>query len=284
MPDEVNFNLCKLFADDCKLYGVVDKCEANTMQYDLDGLQEWSNRWQLPFNATKCKAMHFGANNPRRHYQMNNHVLETTDQEKDLGVIIDPTLKFHVHTSAATKKANQVLGVIKKTYATRDATSITTLYTSMVRPHLEYGNAIWGPFFIGDAKKVESVQRRATKLIPELKNQPYESRLRKLNLPSLVYRRKRGDMIQVYKIFNGMVRVNPEDLFVPSRFEHTRGHHQRISKEKATKVARTNAFSQRVINDWNSLPEYVVKAESLNNFKNRLDDFWSDKQFDTKEE
>ena len=149
----------------------------------------------------------------------------------------------------------------------------------MVRPHLEYGNAIWGPFFIGDAKMVEAVQRRATKLIPELKNQPYEFRLRALNLPSLVYRRKRGDMIQVYKILNGMVRVDTEDFFVPSRFEHTRGHQQRVSKEKATKMARINAFSQRVTNQWNSLPNDVVKAESLNKFKNGLDEFWSDKMF-----
>ena len=279
MPDEVRFNMCKLFADDCKLYGVVDKSEANTMQLDLEKLQEWSDRWQLPFNGKKCKAMHFGANNPRRKYQMKNHVLEVTDQEKDLGVMVDPSLKFHVHTSTATKKANQILGVIKKTYTTRDATSISTLYTSMVRPHLEYGNAIWGPFFIGDAKMVEAVQRRATKLIPELKNQPYESRLRALNLPSLVYRRKRGDMIQVYKILNGMVRVDTEDFFVPSRFVHTRGHQQRVSKEKATKMARINAFSQRVTNQWNSLPNDVVKAESLNKFKNGLDEFWSDKMF-----
>ena len=95
---------------------------------------------------------------------MKEHILVATDQEKD----------FHVHTSAATKKANQILDVINKTYTTRDATSISTLYKSMVRPHLEYGNVIWGPFYVGDAKSVETVQRRATKLIPELKNLPYE--------------------------------------------------------------------------------------------------------------
>ena len=181
--------------------------------------------------------------------------------------MIDPTLKFHVHASAATKKANQILGVVKKTYTTRDATSISTLYKSMVRPHLEYGNVIWGPFYVGDAKSVEAVQRRATKLIPELKNLPYELRLKSLNLPSLVYRRKRGDMIQVYKIMNGLVRVNKDDFFHPSRHEQTRGHNQRIAKDKATKKVRINAFSKRVINDWNSLPEYVIKAESLNLFK-----------------
>ena len=71
-------------------------------------------------------------------------------------------------------KANQVLGTIKRTYKTRDRETITTLYKSMVRPHLEYGNAIWGPCYMGDMKLVEGVQRRATKLIPQL----YEERLK----------------------------------------------------------------------------------------------------------
>ena len=284
MPEKVKFNMCKLFADDCKLYGLVERLEANTLQQDLDNIQDWSNRWQLPFNTTKCKVMHFGTKNPQRKYRMKNHTLESTEQEKDLGVMIDPTLKFHIHTAAATKKANQILGLVKKTYTTRDATSISTLYKSMVRPHLEYGNTIWGPFFVGDAKTIEAVQRRATKLIPELKSQPYKSRLKALKLPSLFYRRKRGDMLQAYKIMNGMVRLNKEDLFLPSRLEQTRGHHQKIAKGKATKLIRINAFSQRIINDWNSLPVNVIKADSLNIFKNRLDDFWSDKMYITPED
>ena len=143
---------------------------------------------------------------------MNGHTLECISSEKDLGVLIDDTLKFHLQTAAATKKANQVLGVIKRSYQTRDTFTMATLYKSMVRPHLEYGNVIWGPFYAGDKKAVESVQRRATKLIPELREKTYEERLRALDLPSLEYRRKRGDMIQCYKIFNGIVRMMTQDM------------------------------------------------------------------------
>ena len=206
MPSEVKHNFCKLFADDCKLYGNVKLDEENSMQLDLTNLVDWSKRWQQPFNAKKCKAMHLGSNNPKLAYQMNGHTLECISSEKDLGVLIDDTLKFHLQTAAATKKANQVLGVIKRSYQTRDTLTMSTLYKSMVRPHLEYGNVIWGPFYAGDKKAVESVQRRATKLIPELREKTYEERLRALDLPSLEYRRKRGDMIQCYKICNGIVR------------------------------------------------------------------------------
>ena len=102
--------------------------------------------------------------------------------------MVDNKLKFHVHVAAATKKANQMLGIIKRTYVTRDAITMATLYKSMVRPHMEYGNAIWGPCYMGDLKLVEGVQRRATKIVSGLHDMPYEDRLNELALPSMEYR------------------------------------------------------------------------------------------------
>ena len=254
MPDNVKYSMCKLFADDCKLYGTVNNREDNKTQFDLTNLETWSKTWQLPFNALKCKVMHFGNRNPKHLYCLNDHILEDTQSEKDLGVIIDVKLKYHIHTAAATKKANQILGMIKKSYTTRDAKTISTLYKIMVRPHLEYSNVIWGPFYQGDIRSVETIQRRATKLIPEVKDLPYVDRMKNLELPSLMYRRRRGDMIQMYKIINGIVRIDKEKLFSPAKVSYTRGHHGKIFKRHALKTARKNSFSQRVINDWNSLP------------------------------
>ena len=282
MPSEVKLNLCKLFADDCKLYGTLGRPEENKLQLDLSRLEEWSRKWQLPFNESKCKVMHLGFNNPSRSYVLNNHTLEASDNEKDLGVVIDESLKFHTHAASASKKANQILGVIKKSYATRDETTIGTLYKAMVRPHLEYGNAIWGPFYQEDIKSVEAIQRRATKLIPKLKYKPYEERMEQLRIPSLTYRHKRGDMIWMYKIMNGLVRVASTKLFIPTKLAHTRGHSQKVFKKHAVKVvARNNSFSIRIVNDWNSLPNYVVEAPSLNEFKNRLDKQWKDLHYIT---
>ena len=113
-----------------------------TLQLGLDRVNEWSNKWQIPFNETKCKCMHFGSRNTKFTYAMNNHFLERTNEEKDLGVIVDDSLKFHGHTAAAVKKANSVLGVIKKSFTTLDTKTLPLLYNSMGRPHLEYGNVI----------------------------------------------------------------------------------------------------------------------------------------------
>ena len=188
MWKEVVLNFTKLFADDCKLYGTVNRA-VNCMQIDLNNLEEWSNKWQLPFNESKYKVLHFGHNNEKRDYTMNDHRLKAVRFERDFGVIVDDEL---MHIATATKKANHILGIIKISYQTRDAATISTLYKAMVRPHLEYANSIWGPFYKGDIKKAEAVQHRATKLIPELKDKPYEDRLKALQLTSLTYRRRKG--------------------------------------------------------------------------------------------
>ena len=274
LPDAVDC-LSKIFADDTKAYKCAD-CgrERQRLGDSLDALHTWSEKWQLPFNLHKCKCMHLGYNNPKEKYEMGGVPLTVTDAEKDLGVTIDEELKFHVHTNLVVNKANQILGLIARTFENLDQTTLPTLYKALVRPHLEYGNVIWGPRFVLDKDRVERVQRRATRLVPELKSLPYEERLKRLKLPSLSYRRRRGDMIQMFKIMSGMDRINPLDLFQLAPETSTRGHKWKVFKPRAAKEVRRSFFSQRVINDWNGLPDNVVNAETLNSFKNRLDKTW----------
>lgn len=282
MPEEVN-SMCQLFADDAKIFDNVnirDDKAGIRLQEDLDSLSNWSEKWQLPFNVSKCKILHIGKNNPCRRYKMNGKQLEYVEEENDLGVIVDKELKFHKQTAAAVKKANCSLGLIKKSFALLDHKTLPLLYKSLVRPHLEYGNVAWGPFYKEDAKLVERVQKRATKIIPKLKAMRYEDRLRNLNLPSLQHRRRRGDMIFAYKIMTDKVKINPRDLFTTSN-RTMRGHQYKIQKKQSTKSTTINAFSNRIVNDWNILPSKVVSATSTIAFKNKLDDHWKDAMFQT---
>ena len=130
----------------------------------------------------------FGKNNLEYHYVSND--LEMSEQQKDLDILVDNKLKFHARAHAAIKKANHVLGLIKKSYNTRDPHTIKTLYTAMERSHLEYGNAVWGSNYSGDIKMFEKFQRWATKMVTTKNDLPYEKRLRELEPPSLVYRRR----------------------------------------------------------------------------------------------
>jgi hypothetical protein len=140
----------------------------------------------------------------------------------------------------------------------------------------------WHPYLKKDIIMLEKVQRRATRLIPEFRNKSYQERLRALDLPSLVYRRLRGDAIECYKYLHGYYNTDTELLV---RYTHpgaeTRGHSLKLQKDRCKTRIRGNFFSQRVINMWNSLPADVVGAPSLNSFKGRLDKHWFPMKYST---
>lgn len=266
----------KLFADDTKVYSRVRQPEGqSSVQADLDTLGEWSSRWLLPFNVAKCKTMHLGPVTPLMPHLLDGSALQEVHQEKDLGIIVDQELKFHQQTAAAAAKASQMLAVVNRSFAHIDSFTLPLLYKTLVRPHLEYGNLAWGPFGKTDQRRLERVQRRATRLVASLKSHPYEERLQMLKLPSLHFRRRRGDMIAVYQLLHGGMSLNAEEILKKSRYQATRGHGWKLDKPRVRTASRQHAFSVRVVSEWNSLPARVVSAPTLSQFKAELDSHWA---------
>ena len=95
-----------------------------------------------------------------------------------------------------------------------------------------------------DQQAIEKIQCRATKLIPELKHDSYQDCLSKLSLPSLAYRRQRGDMIFLYQLINQCFNVDITDLFTYQTYSTTRGHNYKIYKPHAKHFCRVNFFTQ----------------------------------------
>ncbi|XP_071145673.1 uncharacterized protein [Mytilus edulis] len=124
---------------------------------------------------------------------------------------------------------------------------------------------------------IENVQRRATKQLPGLNNLTYSERLQKLKLPSLNFRRVRGDMIELYKILNGQYDKEAAQ-FVKLWKDMTtrtgvRGNSLKIFPQRARTELRRNAFALRVVRKWNTLPEIIVTSPTTNTFKNRLEKY-----------
>ena len=113
-------------------------------------------------------------------------------------------MKYHQQVSFATSKAMRMVGVIRKTFCSIPIDTFLSLYNTLVCPHLEYRNVIWGPFYMLDQNRIENVQRAATRLVPSIKHLTYEQRLQELKLPTLKHRRQRGDIICVYSLFNNI--------------------------------------------------------------------------------
>ena len=214
----------------------------------------------------------------RSHGSLERIVLEKSELEKDLGVHVDSDLKFSKHVEIQVNKANRLLGLIRRSYEHLDCASMKTLFTALVRPHLEFGNVAWSPRLEKDKALIEGVLRRATRIIPGLKDLSYEERLQAMGIPSMSHRRARGDMIEVYKYTHGIYKV-ADPLLVLDTEKCTRGHSYKLEKQRCNTTARQTFFTKRVVDTWNKLPEQTVSAKDLNSFKNSLDQHWKAYRF-----
>ena len=147
--------------------------------------------------------MHLGTSNGHLSYHMHQDgeevQLRTTELEKDLDIYMDPGLTFSSDREQKMNKVNKLLGMIRRSYTYLDNDMVTLLCMSLIQPHIEYGTTAWTLRFKKDMSLIENAQRRATKLLPAIKDLPHEDCLRILNLPSLYYRRARGDIIETFK-------------------------------------------------------------------------------------
>ena len=165
-------------------------------------------------------------------YEGSRTVLETVKNEKDIGVTIDSNLKFNQHIQNQVNKANQLVGLIRRSFKHLDYKSFCLLFKALVRPHLEYASSVWNPHMKKDIDTIENVQRRATKMLPNLKDLSYEDRLKTLKLPTLRYRRLRGDMIETYKILNKIYDGRVTTGLFTLNNNTTRGHSLKLAKKQ----------------------------------------------------
>ena len=282
-----------MFADDTKIFREVT-CQGDQeiLQDDLNALQSWSNEWLLRFHPDKCKVMTVTRkkNPEQRKYIMKkntsteiattDHVLTNVESEKDLGITVDKRLSFEQHISDKVNKANQMMGVVRRSFTYLDPENFRWLFKAIVRPHLEYANVVWSPMRKKDVTTIENVQRRATKMIPGFNKMSYPDRLQKLGLPTLAYRRLRGEAIEVYKITTNVYdrAAIPELQMHDSSSSTTRGHRYKLKKIRSTTRLRQHFFTQRVTDLWNNLPKSVVEAPSTKSFERRLDKYWEDQE------
>ena len=268
------YSTVKMFADDLKL--IANSSDKTVVDSDLKSLEEWERNWLLEFNTSKCKVMHLEFNdNEHLEYCLDDKILNKTVQEKDLGVLTSGTLLWNDQIESCVSKANQMICWISRNLISREKSLMLRVYKTLIRPHLEYCVQLWNPAAEHGnwslIMRIESVQRRFTRMIEGVGLLPYSERLQILDLTTLAERRSRGDLIEVYKASQGLSQLDGVLNFSRSGLNI-------ICKPGKCKDSKINRFRRNFINDrimlsWNKLPIEVKISSNLNFFKSNLEIF-----------
>jgi hypothetical protein len=263
-----------LFADDLKL--IVNANLKDVTQKDLDLLSEWQKKWLLSFNTTdsKCKVLSISKSGTRENinkYYLNDGLLPNVAGEKDLGVNIESNLGWGSHIQSNISKAKQCIGWVKRNVISRNAEVMVNIYKSLIRPHLEYCVQLWSPKpehgNWATIMELESVQREFTRLIDGVGLLTYKERLDKLKLTTLIERRARGDLIEVFKIFRGLC------MYGKTLLKFSRSGMNIVLKSSCPGV---NKFELRVVSYWNKLPDELKMVDTVTHFKIGLEVYKKD--------
>jgi hypothetical protein len=205
----------------------------------------------MEFNVDKCFTMRAGRAKKKQpcRYILHGQELQESDAAKYLGLTLTSDLKWNKHINNITKKANSILGLIRRNLRIGSKTIKTQAYQALVRPHLEYASTVWDPHTQANIKRLEMVQ------------------LGQLDWESLAIRRRNARLCMMFKMTHGLAMV-PLEQYLTQGYRGTRGSHTC----KFTTIATRNdiykySFLPRTIVDWNSLPPNLVTSPSLESFR-----------------
>ena len=271
LPDDLGV---LLYADDIKIFsGVGDLCDVRRLQLALDNVNQWFAENFMQLNHSKCIFISYGVGKytlTNYTYNIKDYEIEKINLTRDLGVYFDEELNFDYQTNSVINKANALYFYFKHNISYWSPFMTNLIYVYYIKPILEYCSVIWHPIGHGNkckANKLLGVQRRVTKLCPNIKNCDFQDRFKFLGLININDNRLSQDLILLFKLTFGYVDMNFNDFAILNT-SNTRNHGYKIFIERFKCSQSMNAFPRRIIDQWNKLPETAVgQNHNLNVFK-----------------
>jgi len=237
----------------------------------LPGLERWACANLVKFNLAKCKVLHMGRGTPKHKHSLGREWIESIREENDLGLLADEKLNMTWQCGLGAQSANHVPGCINRSVASRSREVILSLYSALVRPHLESCVQLWSSWHRKDMDLLDWVQRRATKMIQGLEHFSCEDRLRELEPFRLEKRRLQGDFRAAFQYLKGTGKKAGEGLFTRVCSDRTSGSGFKLKEGRFRLELRKKFFTMRAVRQWYMSPREAVDAPSLEVFKTRLD-------------
>ena len=271
------------FADDTKtIFKTINFISyASALQYDLSNFEKSFSNVNLALNVSKCKVLRV----TRKHNQivylhkLHDTLLESSDCERDLGILTSTDLSWSKHVDYQCAKASKTLGYVRRsTFDITDTAVRRSLYLTLVRTQLLYGSQIWAPQTINLIQRTERLQRRATKyILPFRCDTSYNQRLLLLDLLPLGYWHELLDMALFYKLTHGLMTIDPYLLPLPNNTNNKRAtrssdpDHLSFTTTRCKTSTYQKSYLNRCARIWNALPkELTGKNTSLAGFKYRI--------------
>ena len=250
-----------MFADDLKVYSEISVC--SSFQFHLDLIHAWSTTWQLPISYSKCNILVLGNSSSNINFSFPSVIIKQVQIIRDLGVLVEPDLKFISHIHSIIDKANLRSSLVFRSFLSHNSSNLLRAYKTYIRPLLEYASSTWSPSLITQIMALEMVQKKFTKRIPNISHLNYNDRLHSLKLQSLEHRRLICDLVLCYKIVHNNLCMTFTDLFKFPNITSPRRHSLQLYCPVLKSNLHKGSFAYRVISPWNSLPENIVCAPIL---------------------
>lgn len=259
-----------MFADDTKVFST----SLPELQTTTNSVCDWLSAHSLRLAPHKCLLLKIKKSHLSDVDQVfiDNNLVQEKSYVKDLGILVSSNMKWNVHIDYITHTASVKSFLILKSFRSRNIWTYIHTFNTYIRPILEYNSPVWNPHLQSQINKLEKIQRHFTKRAFEKCNIPfssYQDRLKKVNLLSLIDRRKFNDMVLLFKLINRCLSTNFCSFFQFKSNQYSlRSHNLQISPNKFFKLSQwTGSFFNRAPQVWNSLPEKIVYSKSLAQFK-----------------
>jgi len=283
LPSVTSNCITALFADDSKCFTEIRSYnDCNLLQNDLDKLVEWSNTWEMDFNASKCKVLTITrCHSPVQYcYTINGSPLEKVGVFKDLGVFIDETLSFNSQVDQLVLKCNKVCGFIKRSVGFKAPNVVKLrLYKALCLSILDYCSPVWSPQSKQNIKKLESVQRSMSRFLLNNTEISYPQRCVDLRILPLSFRREMNDLILIFNCMYGSLNVDFTNFISVVSLHNHRSINGVILRSPSSQPRTEtfmSSFFNRIIHLWNRLPSSIRNCTSSSVFKQKILHFYID--------
>ena len=245
------------------------------IQSDINSIASWISAHYLTINTSKTKYMFisfksaaFFSTFPSLY--LNGSLLDRVSSFKYLGILISSNLSWTPHLLSISRKSRQLIGILYRLfYRHSDPSSLFKLYSTLIRPHLEYCSSVWDPSSSATVSQLEKIQFFALKLCSKNWSSDYSSLLHLFNCPSLSSRREKSKLISLFKILNGYMFFLPNSFhpLLPSSMLTRSFHPRNLFVPRCRTSAFLSSFVPNSCSLWNSLPSHLKDCGSLASFK-----------------